>query len=90
MLLSFRIPPVPSVFEDSPVYQPASQPLERALSNPENDPPLPARKGPPARSPQVTEACGPNGHYTKGGTPGDLTFIKGPAGAKPVRIQFEN
>lgn len=28
----------------------------------------------------VTEACGPNGHYTKGGKPGDLTFIKGPAG----------
>ena len=24
MLLSFRTPPVPSVFEDSPVYQPAS------------------------------------------------------------------
>ena len=23
---SFRTPPVPSVFEDSPVYQPASQP----------------------------------------------------------------
>jgi len=28
----------------------------------------------------LTEACGPNGHYTKGGTPGDLSFIKGPAG----------
>jgi hypothetical protein len=23
-----------------------------------------------------TEACGPNGHYTKGGKPGDLTFLK--------------
>jgi hypothetical protein len=24
----------------------------------------------------TTEACGPNGHYTKGGKPGDLTFLK--------------
>jgi hypothetical protein len=24
-----------------------------------------------------TEACGPNGHYTNGGKPGDLTFLKG-------------
>jgi hypothetical protein len=23
-----------------------------------------------------TEACGPNGHYTKAGNPGDLTFLK--------------
>jgi hypothetical protein len=29
----------------------------------------------------LSESTGPNGHYTKGGTPGDLTFIKGPAGA---------
>ena len=29
--LSFRTPPVPSVFEDSPIYQPASQPRTSPL-----------------------------------------------------------
>ena len=40
--LSFRTPPVPSVFEDSPVYQPASQPITSPFKfarSPRTDPP---------------------------------------------------